>query len=229
MQPTKILLVEDDQSLSEIVSYNLRLHGFDVTTAGDGQTAIACATETNFSIVLLDVMLPGLDGIEVCRRLRQISSPQNDSMVIIILTAKAEESDQLLGFSVGADEYVVKPFSIRVLLERVKAIQRRITSLSSHNECLHYDELVIDTIAHRVTISQEAINLTPSEFRLLETLMRKPGRAFERKDLIDHALGEDAVVLERTIDVHIRSLRKKLGRLGDSIETVRGVGYRFHA
>jgi two-component system phosphate regulon response regulator PhoB len=144
-----------------------------------------------------------------------------------MLTAKAEEADQLLGFSVGADDYVVKPFSVKVMLERIKAWRRRLESDNHEVATLAAHGIVVDRVRHMVKLNNEPMNLTPSEFRLLETLMREPGRAYERKDLIDMALGEDTVVLDRTIDVHIRSLRKKLGEYGPLIETVRGVGYRF--
>jgi two-component system, OmpR family, phosphate regulon response regulator PhoB len=225
MPKTKILLVEDDRALSEIISYNLSLHGFAVTTSYDGQSGLNAANHHVPDIVLLDVMLPILDGIEVCRRLRKNSKLA--STIIVMLTAKAEEADQLLGFSVGADEYVVKPFSVKVLLERVKAIQRRLNSTPEDNSNLEHKGLQLNRLRHEVTMAGEQLHLTPSEFRLLETLMREPGRAYDRKDLIDMALGEETIVLERTIDVHIRSLRKKLGECGDWIETVRGVGYRF--
>lgn len=144
-----------------------------------------------------------------------------------MLTAKAEEADQLLGFSVGADDYVVKPFSVKVLLERLKALRRRLLTEPGDLPSLAAHGIVIDRVRHQVTHDGQPLTLTPSEFRLLETLMREPGRAYERNDLIDLALGEDTVVLERTIDVHIRALRKKLGENGNLIETVRGVGYRF--
>jgi two-component system, OmpR family, phosphate regulon response regulator PhoB len=225
MSNPRILLVEDDRALSEIVSYNLEQHGYPITVAYDGQAGFNAAIHQPPDIVLLDVMLPTIDGIEVCRRLR--SHPATNHCVIVMMTAKSEEADQLLGFSVGADDYVVKPFSVRVLLERVKAWRRRLHSEPEENTMLAAHGVVVDRVKHVVTLNNEPMNLTPSEFRLLETLMREPGRAYERKDLIDLALGEDTVVLDRTIDVHIRSLRKKLGEQGQLIETVRGVGYRF--
>ncbi|MDZ4851998.1 MAG: winged helix-turn-helix domain-containing protein [Pirellulaceae bacterium] len=225
MANRKILVIEDDRALSEIICYNLQQHGFEVISAFDGQSGLSSALHRPPEVVLLDVMLPVLDGIEVCRRLR--SHPETNQCVILMLTAKAEEADQLLGFSVGADDYVVKPFSVKVLLERIKALRRRLITEPGDQPAIAVQGIVIDRVRHHVTLQGEELDLTPSEFRLLETLMRDPGRAYERNDLINLALGEDTVVLERTIDVHIRSLRKKLGESGDLIETVRGVGYRF--
>ncbi len=225
MANRRVLVIEDDRALSEIICYNLQQHGFQVFTAFDGQSGLSAAFHQPPEIILLDVMLPVLDGTEVCRRLRAHS--ETSQCVILMLTAKAEEADQLLGFSVGADDYVVKPFSVKVLLERIKALRRRLLAESGDLPTIAVQGIVIDRVRHQVTLNGVTLDLTLSEFRLLETLMRDPGRAYERNDLIDLALGEDTVVLERTIDVHIRALRKKLGESGDLIETVRGVGYRF--
>jgi len=174
----------------------------------------------------LDVMLPVVDGLEVCRQLR--ASQENRNAQIIMLTAKAEETDQLVGFSVGADDYVVKPFSVRVLLERIKALRRRRTDVAEQDvDSIVCQGVTLDRKRHRAVVGNRNLDLTRSEFKLLETLIRQPGRAFDRSELIDAALGEDTLVLERTIDVHIRALRKKLDDQADLIETVRGVGYRF--
>jgi two-component system phosphate regulon response regulator PhoB len=171
-------------------------------------------------------MLPIIDGVEVCRRLR--SKPETATAIIIMLTAKTEEADQLIGFSVGADDYVTKPFSVRVLMERIKALQRRKTAkLDDDNDVVTRAGITLDRRRYRVNVDGQLVELTKSEFRLLDTLIRQPGRAFDRTELIDSALGEDTLVLERTIDVHIRALRKKIGPNADAIETVRGVGYRF--
>jgi two-component system phosphate regulon response regulator PhoB len=177
-------------------------------------------------IILLDVMLPIIDGVEVCRRLR--AKPETAGAIIIMLTAKTEEADQLIGFSVGADDYVTKPFSVRVLMERIKALQRRKTAKpDDENDTVTRAGITLDRRRYRVSVDGQPVELTKSEFRLLDTLIRQPGRAFDRTELIDSALGEDTLVLERTIDVHIRALRKKIGPNADAIETVRGVGYRF--
>ncbi len=226
MPRTKVLIVEDDNSLANVLQYNLEQSGYNVTVSHDGQDAINQARLKLPDIILLDVMIPVIDGIEVCKRLRAI--PETQNAVIIMQTAKSEESDQLVGFNVGADDYVVKPFSVKILMERIKTLdRRRKRQISFENEIVSSGGIAIDRLKHRVTVNEEPVDLTPSEFRLLETLIRQPGRAFDRSELIDAALGEDTLVLERTIDVHIRSLRKKLGSVADAIQTVRGVGYRF--
>lgn len=220
------MVIEDDRSLSEILVYNLDKAGYEVSFAFDGRDGLSQAQLKLPDIVLLDVMLPVIDGIEVCRRLR--SKPETAHALIIMLTAKTEEADQLIGFSVGADDYVTKPFSVRVLLERIKALQRRkSTSAEDDSDTVSRAGITLDRRRYRVTVRDTPVELTKSEFRLLDTLIRQPGRAFDRSELIDSALGEDTLVLERTIDVHIRALRKKIGPEAEAIETVRGVGYRF--
>jgi two-component system phosphate regulon response regulator PhoB len=226
MAQPKILIVEDDPSLAEVLSYNLGQAGYEVLLARDGQEGLRQARLKTPDIVLLDLMLPVLDGVEVCRRLRADNTTRD--ALIVMLTAKAEESDQLIGFSLGADDYVTKPFSVKVLLQRLKALWRRRHGVpDEHEDVISSQGVALDRLRHQATVEGRPIQLTRSEFRLLETLMRQPGRVFARADLIDAALGEDAIVLERTIDVHIRGLRSKLGDRAALIETVRGVGYRF--
>ncbi len=226
MPKSKILVIEDDRAISEILVYNLDKAGYEVALAIDGRDGVNQAQLKLPDIVLLDVMLPIIDGVEVCRRLR--SKPETATAIIIMLTAKTEEADQLIGFSVGADDYVTKPFSVRVLMERIKALQRRKTAkLDDDNDVVTRAGITLDRRRYRVNVDGQLVELTKSEFRLLDTLIRQPGRAFDRTELIDSALGEDTLVLERTIDVHIRALRKKIGPNADAIETVRGVGYRF--
>jgi two-component system, OmpR family, phosphate regulon response regulator PhoB len=226
MPKSKILVVEDDRAISEILVYNLDKAGYEVTLAIDGRDGVHQAQLKLPDVILLDVMLPIIDGVEVCRRLR--SKPETATAIIIMLTAKTEEADQLIGFSVGADDYVTKPFSVRVLMERIKALQRRKTAkLDDDNDVVTRAGITLDRRRYRVNVDGQLVELTKSEFRLLDTLIRQPGRAFDRTELIDSALGEDTLVLERTIDVHIRALRKKIGPNADAIETVRGVGYRF--
>ena len=226
MSRPQLLIVEDDRSLSDVLQYNFTQSGFEVFQAFDGQDGINQARLRLPEVIVLDVMIPVIDGVEVCRKLR--SGEETKNLLIIMVTAKSEETDQLIGFSVGADDYVVKPFSVKVLLERVKALVRRRASKGDlDEEIISLHGITIDRIKHKVSGETGSIDLTPSEFRLLETMIRQPGRAFDRSELIDSALGEDTLVLERTIDVHIRGLRKKLGTVGDAIETVRGVGYRF--
>lgn len=226
MSKQTVLIVEDDRAFGEVLKYNFIQAGFDVIRSSDGQDALNQARLRIPDVVLLDVMIPVMDGIEVCRRLRAFEETRK--VLIVMMTAKGEEVDQLVGFSVGADDYVIKPFSVKVLMERVKALLRRKTNIEvNQDDVLSIHGIVIDRVRHRVLVDDINLEVTPSEFRLLEALMRQPGRAFDRSELIDSALGEDTLVLERTIDVHIRSLRKKLGEKADIIETVRGVGYRF--
>jgi two-component system phosphate regulon response regulator PhoB len=226
MPKSKILVIEDDRAISEILVYNLDKAGYEVSLAIDGRDGINQAQLKLPDVILLDVMLPIIDGVEVCRRLR--SKPETASATIIMLTAKTEEADQLIGFSVGADDYVTKPFSVRVLMERIKALQRRKTAkVDDEEDVVTRAGITLDRRRYRVSVDGQPVELTKSEFRLLDTLIRQPGRAFDRTELIDSALGEDTLVLERTIDVHIRALRKKIGSNADAIETVRGVGYRF--
>ncbi|MFK8114024.1 MAG: response regulator [Rubripirellula sp.] len=224
MAKTTVLIIEDDRSLADVISYNLQREGYDVLTASDGQDGLTQAQLKLPHVVLLDLMLPVIDGMEVCRRLR--ADPATRNVRILMLTAKAEETDELIGFSLGADDYVTKPFSVKVLLERVKALVRRDVEAIA-GQMISSQGVVIDPIRHRITVADQPVTLTRSEFKLLEALARQPGRVFSRSELIDAALGEDTLVLERTIDVHIRSLRKKMDSHADLIETVRGVGYRF--
>ena len=228
MSRPKIVIVEDDRAIAEVLSYNLQELGYDVVCTHNGQDGIDKTRLVLPDVVILDVMLPGIDGLEVCRRLR--STPETQNTKILMLTAKSEEGDQLVGFNVGADDYVVKPFSVRILMERIKALHRRHLQGDSDSDSglLTCGPISVDRLKHRVQVDGESIEFTATEFRLLESLIRQPGRVFDRLELIELALGADTLVLERTIDVHIRSIRKKLGRVADRIETVRGVGYRFH-
>jgi len=176
--------------------------------------------------MVLDVDLPVLSGVEVCKQLR--SDVTTKDTLILMLSALGEESDQVVGFAVGADDYVVKPVeSYKVLLQRIKALLRRRESQVDDSESVTHLGVTVDRRRFIVSIGEQPVRLTKSEFRLLDTLIRQPGRAFDRSELVDAALGEDTMVLERTIDVHVRALRKKMGEAADMIETVRGVGYRF--
>jgi len=222
---SKILIIEDDRALGDILAYNLRQAGYEVDSACDGLDGLTRAQRKSPDVVVLDLMLPIMDGIEVCRRLR--SDPRTREILILMLTARTEEADQLAGFSVGADDYVTKPYSTRLLLERIRALQRRRTGAVSDAGILSRSGVTVDRHRHQASVAGRALHLTRSEFRLLETLIRQPGRAFSRAELIDAAMGQDTIVLERTIDVHIRAIRRKLGHAAEVIETVRGVGYRF--
>lgn len=224
MAKEHILIIEDDRSLSEVLSYNIEQAGYTVSVARDGQDGLNKAQHKIPDLIVLDLMLPVIDGLEVCRRLR--ANPSMRDVFIVMLTAKSEETDQVVGLAMGADDYVTKPFSVKVLLERVKALLRRRTMKSDDRDVAASQGIIIDRIRHCATVDDQPVELTRSEFALLDTLIRQPGRAFTRTELIDDALG-DALVLERTIDVHIRAIRKKLGSCAELIETVRGVGYRF--
>ena len=223
---TKVLIVEDDRALAEVLAYNLKKDGYEVFVAFDGRDGLQQAEVKTPDLIILDLMLPVIDGLEVCRRLRSNSATKD--AIILMLTAKAEETDQVVGFSLGADDYVTKPFSVKVLVERIKALQRRRRGEGEESEeQTTMLGIVVDRRSHRALVDSRDLELTRSEFRLLDTLIRQPGRVFRRSELIDAALGEDTMVLERTIDVHIRGLRRKLGVNCNAVETVRGVGYRF--
>jgi two-component system, OmpR family, phosphate regulon response regulator PhoB len=228
MPKPKILVIEDERSLIEVLTYNLEREGFEVLVALDGQDGLRQAQLKIPDLIVLDLMLPLKPGLEVCRELRV--GPRTRNTPIIMVTAKAEESDQLVGFATGADDYVTKPYSMKVLIQRIKKELRRAQAQeeSPAGALIGSQGVVIDRHSHRALFQDQELPLTPTEFRLLEVLIRQAGRAFTRYELMDAAIGEDAIVLERTIDVHIKSLRKKLGDAGELIETVRGVGYRFH-
>ncbi len=228
MSKPKILVVEDERALVEVLAANLEREGFDVLMAHDGQDGLRQAQLKLPDLIVLDLMLPVKPGLEVCRELR--NGARTRDIPIIMVTAKAEETDELVGFAVGADDYVTKPYSVKILIERIKKELRRRQAQEEPvtGAVIESQGVVIDRHSHRALYRGEELPLTPTEFRLLEVLLRQAGRAFTRYELMDAAIGEDAVVLERTIDVHIKSLRKKLGDAADLIETVRGVGYRFH-
>jgi two-component system phosphate regulon response regulator PhoB len=225
MARPRILIIEDERALTEVLSYNLEREGYEPLVAHDGPEGLRKAQTLLPEVVLLDLMLPGMNGLEVCRQLR--AGERTRAIPILMLTAKAEETDQVVGFSLGADDYVTKPFSIKVLLQRIKALQRRAEGDADAADIVEHERIKIDRLRHQVYNDGREVDLTPTEFRLLECLLRQPGRAFSRSQLMDAAIGEGAIVLERTIDVHVKTLRRKLGAKGELIETVRGVGYRF--
>jgi two-component system phosphate regulon response regulator PhoB len=225
MAKPRILIIEDERGLTEVLAYNLHREGYETVVAHDGVEGLRKAQTQPPDLVILDLMLPGMDGLEVCRQLR--AGKQTARIPILMLTAKSEETDQVVGFSVGADDYVTKPFSVKVLLQRIRALQRRADSSSEPVGVIEHLGVCVDRVKHKATVGGRELELTPTEFRLLECLLRQPGRAFSRTQLMDAAIEEGAIVLERTIDVHVKSLRRKLGKAGELIETVRGVGYRF--
>jgi two-component system, OmpR family, phosphate regulon response regulator PhoB len=225
MSKTRLLIVEDERSLVEVLQYNLEKEGFEVITASDGQDGIRKAQTQNPDLVVLDLMLPIVEGFEVCRVLR--SDPKTQNIRILMLTARSEEVDEIVGFNMGADDYVTKPFKIKPLIHRIKALLRRDATTEQARDVISAAGIEIDRVNHSAKADGQDLHLTPTEFRLLWTLARQPGRPFGRNELMDRCRGEDANALERTIDVHVRSLRQKLNERADLIETVRGVGYRF--
>ena len=225
MPPQTILVVEDEKSIADIVIYNLEKEGFVVHWERDGRDGLLKVQNLMPDLVLLDLMLPGMDGLQICRHLR--ADTRTQSIRVLMLTARSEETDEIVGFNMGADDYVTKPFKVRPLMHRVKALLRRNEATDSVGERLSVNGIEIDRVQHTVTCNGEVLDLTPTEFRLLWTIASQPGRPFSRLELMDTSRGEDANALERTIDVHVRSLRKKMGPTADLIETVRGVGYRM--
>lgn len=226
----QILVVDDEASIRELLSFNLKKNGYSVETAADGCEALAKAA--GMDLVLLDIMLPEVDGLEVCRRLK--ADPQTSGIPIIMLTAKAEEIDRVLGLELGADDYVVKPFSMRELLARVKAVLRRSAkdsqSEKGREETLKIGGLRLDFSSYQAWLHDEPIALTPKEYELLKLLVTNPGRAFTRDELLERIWGYEYYGDTRTVDVHIRHLRAKLKgdeNISKAIETVRGIGYRF--
>ena len=225
MSKQTILIIEDERALVEVLTYNLRKEGFEVQSATDGQDGLRRAQTTLPDLIVLDLMLPVVEGLEVCRVLK--SGARTRDIPLLMLTARSEEVDEIVGFQMGADDYVTKPFKIKPLIQRIKALLRRKKSVGTEGDVVAAGGIEIDRAQHRAMVAGEQLNLTPTEFRLLWGLVRQPGRAFSRHELMEAAMGDDALVLERTIDVHVKSLRQKLGGRAEQIETVRGVGYRF--
>lgn len=226
MKKTKIVVIEDEADILEIIDYNLSKEGYEVCSALDGEEGLQLVKKEVPDLVLLDLMLPGLDGIEVCRKLKADAATQ--SISIIMVTAKGEESDIVLGLGMGADDYVTKPFSPRELMARIKSVLRR-GSLKEDNtqNQISRDGLLIDVNRHEVCLKGNKIAMTAMEFRILHYLASHPGRVFTRENLLSHVSSDDIFVIDRNIDVHIRTIRKKLDRHRDLIETIHRVGYRF--
>lgn len=226
MPKETILVIEDERDIVEVIEYNLEREGYLVLSATNGEKGLDIARTKRPAAVVLDLMLPGLDGIEVAKRLRQ--DPTTREIAILMLTAKSEESDVILGLGVGADDYITKPFKMKELVARVKAVLRRgpLQDEGPTGQRLDLDGLVIDKAKYQVLVDGTDVQLTLTEFKLLATLASAPGRVFTRELLLQKIQGE-AFIDERNIDVHVRSIRKKLGEENDYIVTVRGVGYKF--
>ncbi len=224
MTKPKVLLVEDDQALVELLSFHFQREEFDLESTADGEEALLLAREAAPDVVILDWMIEGVSGIEVCRRLRRL--PETANVPIIMLTARAEEADRIRGLETGADDYVTKPFSPRELIARVGAVLRRVRPALA-GEQLAYADIEMDLVSHRVKRSGEALQLGPTEFRLLRHFLEHPGRVFSRERLLDAVWGQDSDIELRTVDVHIRRLRKAINAGGrtDLVRTVRSAGY----
>jgi len=224
---TRILIVDDDRKIVDLVRAYLEKDGYRVLAAYDGLQALELARQKRPDLIILDLMLPGMDGLDVCRILRG----EGNKVPIIMLTAKTTEADKLIGLDLGADDYVTKPFSPRELLARVRAVLRRVGEEEYEGPSeVRFGDLVVDFVGHEVRVQGELVHLTPTEFKLLEVLIREPGRAFSRLELLDRVFGYDFEGFERTVDVHLKNLRKKIEpdpKNPTYIKTVYGVGYKF--
>jgi two-component system, OmpR family, alkaline phosphatase synthesis response regulator PhoP len=227
---SKILVVDDEKDIVDLVAYNLEKEGYETLKALDGEKALQIARSKAPDLVILDLMLPGIQGLEVCKRLRQ--DPSTAFIPVIMLTAKGEEIDKVIGLEVGADDYVTKPFGVKELLARIKAVLRRSEARSSADraEVFEFKGLHIDLKSYEVTVDSKRVDLSPTEFKLLAFLARNPGRVYSREQILNKVWGDEAFVEPRTVDVHIRRLRSRIERdesSPDYIVTVRGAGYKF--
>ena len=222
----KVFIVEDEPDLRDTLKYNFENEGFLVESFANGESFIDFIEKKKPNLVVLDLMLPGLSGLDVCRELR--SKDKYDDISIIMLTAKSEEIDRIVGFELGADDYVTKPFSVRELILRVKVLLKKRAGNSTDEQTLEFGPISMNLEAHDVSINGESILLTALEFKLLKHLLKRKGRVQTRDQLLGDVWGYSAEVTTRTVDTHIKRLREKLGKPGDFIQTIRGVGYRFN-
>jgi two-component system phosphate regulon response regulator PhoB len=225
MAMARILVIEDEKDIQDVLEYNLRQAGHKVNLASTGQDGLRLAREKKPDLVLLDLMLPDISGTDVCKAMKQDATLRD--VQVVILTAKGEEIDRVVGFEIGADDYVVKPFSVRELVLRIQAILRRTAADSEQQPIIQFGTLKVDREAHRVWVDAKEIDLTALEFRLLVTLHDRKNRVQTRDALLQDVWGIEADITTRTVDTHVKRLREKLGAAGEYIETVRGVGYRF--
>ena len=226
MARLQILVVDDEPDILELIGYNLARHNFDMTGVGSGEEALVWVRKSLPDLAVLDLMLPGIDGLEVCRRLK--NDNRTAAIPVIILSAKGEEADVVIGLELGADDYLTKPFSPRVLVARIKAVLRRQQGDSGAAETvIRHHDLRIHAGHHEVLVAGAPVQLTLTEFRILYQLARRPGWVFTRHQILEAAQGDDASVTARAVDVHMVALRRKLGSSGDLLETIRGVGYRL--
>jgi phosphate regulon transcriptional regulator PhoB len=224
MAKQKILIVEDDRDIVEMVEYNLKEEGYTTVSALNGEDGVNSARRERPDLIILDIMLPVMDGFEVCRALK--SEEATARIPIIVLSAKSQETDKVVGLELGADDYVTKPFSPRELIARIRAIMRR-GAEQQDSSIIEKGDIIIDSAKHKVSVRGEKVTLTTTEFKILEYMARRPGVVMSRYQILDAVSGEEAVVCDRTVDAHVKSLRRKLGAAKDYIETVRGAGYRF--
>jgi two-component system, OmpR family, alkaline phosphatase synthesis response regulator PhoP len=225
MNKAKILAVDDEEDILHVVQYNLAKDGYQVVCADSGEKALAEINASQPDLIILDLMLPGVDGFDVCRRIKNTADTAH--IPIIMLTAKTEDADIVAGLELGADDYIIKPFSPRVLVSRVKAVLRRKNAPISDDKILRFEKMVIDLTQHVVLVENQSVELTATEFRILHTLARRPGWVYSRDQIVDAVKSTNTDVTGRSVDVHIVSLRRKLLSCADCLETVRGVGYRF--
>lgn len=222
----KILVIEDSADIRELLQFNLSREGYEVHTAMTGEEGMVLARVREPKLILLDLVLPGIQGLEVCKRLKR--EPKTENIPIIMLTAKGEETDIVLGLEMGADDYLTKPFGIKELAARIRAVLRRIQNAASPKETrLRTGPIEIDNERFQVTVDEQLLTLTLTEFRLLQALAESPGRVFTREQLLDRITDGKTIIIDRNVDVHIRALRKKLGAHSRLISTVRGVGYKL--
>ena len=226
MVKQKILVVDDEEDILELLKFNLSREGYQVLCAVSGEQALRLVRSENPDLIMLDLMLPGIDGLEVTRRLK--NDPDTKNLPIVMLTAKGEEADIVTGLELGADDYITKPFSPRILIARIRAVlRRRIKGQTEETSVLRIHDLEIDPGRHEVLVNEKPVQLTFTEFGILNYLARRPGWVFTRFQIVEAVRGEDYPVTDRSVDVQIVGLRKKLGPAGKYVETVRGVGYRF--
>ena len=225
MAKKHILAIDDEKDILKLLQYNLEREGYQVSCAKTGEEGLEAAKARRPDLVILDLMLPGMDGLEVCKILRVNKETKN--IPILMLTAKSSEVDQILGLELGADDYIAKPFSVKVLLARVKNVFRHQEPKKEERRIVQAGELVLDKDRHSLTVKGRSVTLTRLEFKMLGFLMENPGRVFSRDQLLNGVWDGEAFVVDRTVDVHVRSIRSKLGKYRDWIETVRGSGYRF--
>lgn len=221
----KVLVVDDEKDILELLKYNLEKEGYETICENNGEKVLEMVNKEKPDLIVLDLMLPELSGIEICKSLKR-----NDNLAsipVIMLTAKDTEADIIIGLELGADDYITKPFSPKVVIARIKSVLRRTKEKFAKKEYIHIADLEIDISKHKVIIKGKCVELTITEFRILEFFARHPGRVYTRDQILNNAWTEDSFVVDRTVDVHIRGLRKKMGKMADLIETVRGVGYRF--